>query len=283
MADAARIAFQISLFAVILGYGLTAQFADVTHLLRRPDLLTRSLLAVLLVAPVIATVLVGVLDLRPRVAIALVTLAISPLPPLLPRRSEKAGGQVQYGLGLVVVLAVLAVPLTCVAAPLIGHVFGRRYVADAWSVAELMLFSVLAPLVAGMAIRRRRPALADRIQGPIERVQRWALPVAVVVLLIDAAPSMWKLLGQSSLIAMVLFVGSMFVLGHVMGGPERESSAVLAFASSCRHPATAMTIASANLPNADEHGAVALYALITAVIGALYVHWMRRRAATPTG
>lgn len=281
MADAARIAFQISLFVVFLGYGLTAQVADVTHLLRLPDLLTRSLLAVLLIAPVTATVLVGVLDLPPQVAIALVTLALSPLPPLLPRRGENAGGHVQYGLGLVLILAVLALPVICVATPLIGHVFGRQYVASTWSPAELMLISVVAPLVAGMAIRSRRPALADRIRGPIERVQRWAMPVAAVILLIDAAPSMWKLLGQTALIAMVLFVGSMFLVGHVLGGPERESSAVLAFASSCRHPAIALTIASADSPNADEHGAVALYGLITAVLAALYVYWMRRRATAP--
>lgn len=280
MADAARIAFQISLFVVIFGYGLTARFADVTYLLRLPDLLARSLLAVLLVSPVIAGVLVGALDLRPQVAIALVTLAISPLPPLLPRRGEKAGGRPQYGLGLVMVLAVLAVPVISVAAPLIGHVFGRQYVASPWAIAELMATSVLAPLVAGMAIRARWPATAARIEGPIDRVQRLALPVAMVILLIAAAPSMWKLLGESTLLAMVLFVGSTIIVGHVLGGPEPQSSAVLAFASSCRHPATALTIASANFPNADERGAVALYGLVTAGIGALYTFWMRRRAAT---
>jgi BASS family bile acid:Na+ symporter len=59
MADAAKLAFQISLFAVILGYGLTARFSDVTYVLRLSDLLARSLLAVLVVAPVMAAVLVS--------------------------------------------------------------------------------------------------------------------------------------------------------------------------------------------------------------------------------
>ncbi len=78
------------------------------------------------------------LALRPQVAIALVTLALSPLPPLLPRRGEKAGGHVQYALGLVIVLAVLAVPVIAVAAPLLGRVFGRQYIASPWAIAELM-------------------------------------------------------------------------------------------------------------------------------------------------
>lgn len=280
MADAAKLAFQISLFVVILGYGLTARFSDVTYVLRLPDLLARSLLAVLVVAPVIAAVLVSVMALRPQVAIALVALAISPLPPLLPRRGEKAGGQVQYGLGLVVVLAVLAVPWTAVATPLLGHVFGRQYVVSAWNIAELMVTSVLAPWVAGMTIRSRRPELAERIAGPIERVQRWALPVAMIVLLIAAAPAMWKLMGGWTLIAMVLFVTIMVVIGHVLGGPDPRYSAVLAFATSCRHPAAALTVAAANFPNADERGAIALYGLVTAAIGVLYTRWLRRRSVT---
>lgn len=281
MADAARIAFQLSLFVVILGYGLTARFADVTYVLRVPDLLARSLLSVLVVAPVTAMVLASVMSIRPQVAIALVTLSLSPLPPLLPRRGEKAGGHVQYGLGLVIVLAVVAVPVIAVAAPLLGHVFGRQYVGSPWAIGELMAMSVLAPLIGGMAIRTRWPALAARISGPIERVQRWALPVAMIVLLIGAAPSMWKLMGQSTLVAMVLFVGSMVLVGHALGGPEPQSSAVLAFASSCRHPATALTIASANFPNADEHGAVALYGLVTVAIGGIYAFWMRRHSPAP--
>ena len=60
--------------------------------LRRPGLLARSLLAVLVVAPALAIALVWVFDLNREVAIALVALSISPLPPLLPSRGERAGG-----------------------------------------------------------------------------------------------------------------------------------------------------------------------------------------------
>ncbi|ORB88131.1 membrane transporter protein [Mycobacterium persicum] len=283
MAEAAKLAFQISLFVVILGYGLTAQFADVGYLTQRPGLLARSLLAVLVVAPGVAVLLVQMMDLRPEVAIALVTLAISPLPPLLPRRGEKAGGQVQFGLGLVIVLAVLAVPVLAVAATLLGNVFGHQYVVSPWAIGKLMLVSVLAPLVAGMTIGAVWPAAAKRIAGPIESAQRWVLPVAMIVLLIATAPRMWKLLSGSTLVAMAVFVVATLLVGHLLGGPDRQFSAVVAFASSCRHPATALTIASANFPDTDEHGAVALYGLITAGVGILYIRWVRRHEAASPG
>lgn len=279
MADAARLALQISLFLVILGYGLTARFSDVRYLLRLPDLLVRSLVSVFLAAPVIATVLVGVLDLEPQAAIALVTLSVSPLPPLLARRDEKAGEQSQYGLALVILLVVLAVPVIVVAPPLLGHVFGHQYVASPRAAAELVVVSVLVPLLAGMAIRSRRPGIAARIEHPVDLAQRGALPVAMILLLVAAGSSTWKLLADATLVAMVLFVGSMILIGHVLGGPDRPSAAVLAFASSCRHPATAVTIASATIPNPDGRGAVALYGLIAAGMGALYTYWLRRRVA----
>lgn len=283
VADAAKLAFQISLFVVILGYGLTAEFGDVRYVLQHPGLLARSLLAVLVVAPALAVLLVNVVDVHPQVAIALVTLAISPLPPLLPRRGAKAGGQVQFGLGLVIVLAVLAVPALAVAGRLLGDVFGKQYVTSPWSVGELMLVSVLLPLVAGMAIGKFWPALAERIGGPIERAQRWALPVAMIVLLVAAAPQMWKLMGDVTVVAILIFVLGAFTIGHVLGGPDREFSAVVAFASACRHPATALTIASANFPNADERGAVALYGVVTALVGVAYTRWLSRRARASPG
>ena len=96
---AAKAAFGLSLAVLVFGSGLAARFGDVTALLRRPGLLARSLIAVLVVAPVLAVALVRVFDLNREVAIALVALAVSPLPPLLPSRGAKAGGRADYGLG----------------------------------------------------------------------------------------------------------------------------------------------------------------------------------------
>ena len=57
-------------------------------------------------------------------------LAISPLPPLLPTREASAGASAHYGLGLMVVLALLSVAVVPLAVQLIGVVFGREYVVS---------------------------------------------------------------------------------------------------------------------------------------------------------
>ena len=86
------LAFQISLLVIVFGYGLRAKFADLLYLYRRPALLLRSLIVVLVLMPDVAVALARWFDFTPTVEIALVALAISPLPPLLPTREAKAGG-----------------------------------------------------------------------------------------------------------------------------------------------------------------------------------------------
>ena len=115
--------------------------------------------------------------------------------------------------------------------------------------------------------------------GPIEQAQRWILPIAMIALLISVAPQMWSLRGNGTLTAIGIFVLGTFVVGHLFGGRDRRDAAVLAFATSCRHPATALALASANFPDTDEHAAIALYGLVTAAIGAVYTQWLRRRRA----
>ncbi len=257
-AVAAKTAFGVSLAVLVFGSGLGARFSDVAALLRRPGLLARSLVAVLVVAPAIAVTLVGVFDLNREVAIALVALAVSPLPPLLPGRGEKAGGRTEYGLGLVLILAVLAVPMIALSTVILERLFGRDYVVAPWAIGRLLILSMLLPLVSGMVVARISPSTAQRLSSPIEKAQRWLLPIAMVV------------------------VGG-FAAGDLLGGPDRRDATVLAFATSCRHPATALALASANFPDADEHAAVALYGLVTAAIGSAYTLWFRRQRAADPG
>jgi bile acid:Na+ symporter, BASS family len=76
-----------------------------------PGLLPSSLIAVVVIAPLVAVALVKVFDVHREVAIALVALSISPLPPLLASRGARAGGRHEYGLGLLLALGLLAVPV----------------------------------------------------------------------------------------------------------------------------------------------------------------------------
>jgi BASS family bile acid:Na+ symporter len=123
----AMLALQVSILATVFGFGLGATFDTVLFLVRRPGILARSLLAMFVVMPVIAVLLVRAFDFPSTVEIALVALAISPLPPVLPNRLIKAGGRASYAISLVATAGLASIILIPLAIELLGRHFGHVY------------------------------------------------------------------------------------------------------------------------------------------------------------
>src|SRR5262245_42156877 len=119
------LALQVSILSIVFGFGLKATPADLMYLVRRPGLLLRSLLAVFVIMPIVAILLVRMFDFPPTVRAALVALAISPVPPLLPRKERKAGATSSYGLGLMAILALVSIVAVPASLELLGRLFQR--------------------------------------------------------------------------------------------------------------------------------------------------------------
>src|SRR5262245_12980070 len=100
---------QISIGLIVCSVALRAKPGDITYLLRRPSLLVRSLLAMNVVMPFIAALVAMFFHLRPEVELALVLLAVSPVPPILPGKEGKAGGNISYGIGLLTLSALTSI------------------------------------------------------------------------------------------------------------------------------------------------------------------------------
>jgi bile acid:Na+ symporter, BASS family len=270
------LAFQISIVCTVFGYGLKTTLDDLLYVVRSPGLLVRSLIAVFVIMPVVAVALARWFDFPRTVEIALIALAISPTPPLLPKREAKTGGYEPYGLGLMALLALLSIPVVPLSAMLLSAFFGRRFGAPALAIAGIVFKAVLLPLAVGMTVRALTPAIAARLDKPIAMIPMVLMPLAAAVLLISTAPAMWHLIGGGTIVALVLFLAIGFVVGHVMGGPDPDHAIVLAISTACRHPAIALAIASANFPDEQFGAAIILYMLLGLVAGIPYTVWNKR-------
>ncbi len=164
------LALQTSILLTVFGFGLQATLDDVLHLLRRPSLLGRSLAAMFLFMPVLAVAMARAFNLMPAVEIALMALAISPVPPLLLKKEDKAGGQASYGLGLMAIFGVLSIVIVPVGARILGEVFGHPFSMAPRAIARVMLTTTVLPLTAGMVCRAILPAIAKQIAKPIALV-----------------------------------------------------------------------------------------------------------------
>jgi BASS family bile acid:Na+ symporter len=278
--DVVLLALQVSILSMVFGFGLKATSEDLLYLLRRPGLLARSFLAVLVIMPVVAVVIAVLFGFQRPVQIVLLCLAMSPVPPILPRKETGAGGQASYALGLLAILSLLSIVAIPVILQILALVFSRPLEMSPGAIAGIVMKTTLLPLLAGMAVRAFVPALAKRIEKPVALIANVLLPVAVLALLSGALSSMWAAIGSGALVAMLIFTVAGLAVGHVLGGPDPGHAVVLALSTACRHPAIALTIAATNFPNLQFGPIMLLYLVVNAIAGIPYVKWQRRRAGT---
>ena len=273
------LALQIAIIGTVFTFGLRATVDDVLYVWRRPSLLVRSLLAVFVIMPILVAVFVMALDSRSDLEVVLVALALSPVPPILPNKINKARGSSSFGLGLMVVLAVGsigAIPLSIAALDLVTQ---RPIVVQPGAIARIVAMTVVVPLLAGMALNRIAPRFSEALVTPLSRIATVLLLIGVALLVYGTREAIWAATGGGAVAASVAFVAVGLLVGHLMGGPEPEHSTVLALSTACRHPAIALSLASTNFPHEQFAGMVILYLLVSGVVGIPYVKWQGRRAS----
>ena len=272
------IVLKASVLLTVFAIGLRASVHDATYLFRRPGELVRALLAMNVLMPVFAVVLISIFDLTPAVRIALVALSVSPIPPLLPNKMVKEGGTDSYAIGLLVavgLLAIIFVPLAMEIIELVRQVPLQMMMA---SVAKLVFITVLIPILVGVAVHKLAPALAERVAKPISQIAGIGLLACLVAILFAAAPAIWALVGNGTVIALAAFVLVGLAVGHFLGGPEPENRSSLAISTASRHPGIAIALAQANFPEQKlAMAAVLLYLLVNGFVSIPYLLWTRRR------
>jgi predicted Na+-dependent transporter len=272
-----RFALLISVMLIVFGFGLSCTVRDATSLFRKPSLLVRSLLAMNVLLPFFAAALASYFALRPAIAIALIALAVSPVPPVFPGKELKLGAHPDYVFGLFGASTLLAIVLAPLTVALIGVAFSRHVSVAPLAIAKTVAFTVLVPFSLGVIVRAMIPAFAERASRITGQVGMWLLIIAFAPVLIKEWPAMISLIGNGTLAALVAFTVVGLVVGHLLGGPDPDNRTVLALATASRHPGVALTIATAVFPDQVLVApALLLYLVVSAIASTPYVLWRRR-------
>jgi BASS family bile acid:Na+ symporter len=203
-----------------------------------------------------------------------------PTPPILPKKALKAGGTEAYTIGLLVAAAALSIIVIPLSMEMFERVTGVSLVMRASSVATLVLTTILAPLLVGMAVRTVAHASADRMARPIGVLASVLLMVSAVPILIGLAGTVFSVITDGTVLSLAAFALAGLIIGHVLGGPEPDNRPVLALATASRHPAVALAIAHANFPEQRLAAAeVFLYLILSGILSALYLSWVKRKRA----
>lgn len=270
------LALNASMFLVVFVLGLGATFRSVTYLFRHPGLLLRSILSMNLIMLTFAILVCIWFQPPPAVRIALVGIALSPVPPILPNTQLGAGGASQYVFGLLVGTALTSILVAPLAIELVDRWFGFEAHLPPAKVASIVFVSIVIPLVLGILVHQFAPALAARIAKPLSIFANVLLVAAALPMLVAVTPVLWPLVGNGVLAALIGFTLVGVTVGHFLGGPDEDNRTVLALATGSRHPGIPLALASLNFPDQKDVVAVVLYHLIIGALVALpYV--MRRK------
>lgn len=271
------LALQASIMLTVFGFGLTATFSQATYLFRNPALLLRTVLAMSVVMPFLVAALTHYLGVRFELAVALVALAVSPVPPIIQRTELTAGGRMEYVCGLMVAMSVLAIVLVPLSLAILDVVFDRHGVVTVAAIAKIMAMTVLIPLAVGLACRRLFPASA-KASGPVLAVAGVLLGVAAAGLLYAMWPLVAKYLGNGVVLAMIVVALIGLAVGHAVGGPVAADRTVLAISTASRHPAVALAVATSGPAAAarDEFALILMYLVVATLVCLPYEKWRSR-------
>lgn len=271
---------------MVFAVGLRARVSDMAFLMHRPSLLIRSIVSMHVVMPLLVLWSAIGFELHPAVKVGLIALALSPVPPMLPNRTSMALGNPSYTVGLLTTTAVLSIFFVPLALWTLGMLLHTHLFLPPHTVLLLVGVSILLPLASGIVVSHFAPRLADRGAKPISIFASVLLVLAAVPLVVDAWPWMRVLIGNGTLVAIILLTVLGLGIGHLLGGPDPDTRSVLGIATATRHPAVAITISVAAAPShvlspsalVLAPAAVLLALIVGAVASVPYLAWTKRQA-----
>lgn len=272
-----------SILLTVLGIGMNASWSDALYVFRNPGLLLRSLLSMSVAMPLVAAGLVVAFDLPPTVQVALVALAVSPVPPILPKKELNAGGHASYAIGLLVAIAILSIVTVPVVVSWFVRAFDRSGGIAPIAVAKIVLVTILAPLAVGIGLHRWLPALAEKAARPIALLGTLLLVASALPLAFAFWPAIAALFGNGTVLIVAAMAVIGLVIGHILGGPRPHDRTVLALSTTSRHPAVALAVAVAGGADSRSNlAAILLYLIVATLVSIPYVVWRKRVAKSAT-
>ncbi|MFN6500250.1 MAG: bile acid:sodium symporter family protein [Nostoc sp. DedQUE01] len=268
---------KVTIFSLMLAIGCNLSFEKMLSFWRKPALVFRALLAVVVLVPLVVIFLLKLFNLPPEVMIGLALLAASPGAPLTTKRSQQAGGRFHYSASLQLTLAILAVFVT----PITLAIFAALFESISQKVAILevarqVIMVQLLPVSLGILMQKFAPTFTEKIAKPLTFIANSLFLVLIVLACILGLPlfsQVWKL----PLVAIAIMVIASLGIGHALGRFDDDTRSTLAIFCIARNFGLALFIAILNHVQQQVIATLIAYLILGAVIGGFYSIWNKRK------
>lgn len=267
---------QGALCLIIASIGLQARHRDVLAAMRNTDLVLKGLLAVNVIVPIAALVITSILPIHPLVRIGIVIMAVSPMAPLVQMKMWKGGLDTSAAIGLYVALILSAIIFVPATVALLSALYPTQASISVAAVAKMVAITTLAPVAVGLAISNWAPDFARRAAPIVMILGFIAVLLLAVLILYKKGGAMIGLLGDGTLLAIMVTVAVGIAAGSLLGRPNPANSTALAMAAGTRHPGIAALIVHANFNEPRVMLTVLLFLLTGIIMTIAYLLWQKK-------
>ena len=260
-----------SVILLMLGAGLGIEIQQIIDFIKRIRLVGLGLLANFIIIPAVIYVFMRLIPLSPDIKIGIILMAAAPLAPMAPSPFvAKAKGDVVYSVGLMTICAVLSLVLT----PLIISLFIPESVGgvvlNPLDIVRTVLIVQIIPVSVGMAIRRTRPGLAEKLLKVVPKIGQIGLLIGVALLLASQARGIAAIDPMAYLLMVVFVVISLLVGDMILKGESLEKRRSLAVSTAIRNVPLAFLIANSSYPGTVVAPVALIFSVFTMLLSIVY-------------
>ena len=271
LSKAVPVTMLVFVVSSMLAVGLSLTVTQILVPLRNLRLVSLALLANFVLMPLLALAIAKVLRLDEPLSVALLLLGAAAGAPFLPKLAGIAKSNLAFAVGLMVLLMVLTVGYM----PLVLPLLLKGVSVDPTKIARSLVFLMLLPLIAGLAVKGRYDRLATRLVPLLNRISTLSLGIMILLMLATNIRNILGLYGSRGVLASVLFLIVGFGMGWVLGGPGFDTKGVLALGTAQRNIAAALVVGGQNFSDPT----VVVMVAVVAIVGLLVLIPLARAAA----
>ncbi len=271
----------LGLAIIMLGLGLSLTWADFRRVAQMPRPVLVGLGVQTLILPAAALAIAHAFGLAPALAVGLMLLAASPGGATANLFSHLAEGDVALNITLTAVNSMLSiVTLPLLVGLSLSHFLGQdKHIPLQFGKILSVMAIVLVPVAIGMAVRKRRPDVALKLDKPVR------IASAAFLFLIIAATALqerhhlgdlFRQVGIPALVFNLVSLGVGFLVPRLLRLPERQATAI-ALEIGIHNGTLAIAVAHTVLGDGTMAVPAAIYSLIMFATAGAFSAWARKR------
>jgi predicted Na+-dependent transporter len=260
----------ISVILLMFGVGMNTSFSQIIRAVRQFGTILRGVLANFLVTPLVIYLVLLALPLPPDIKIGIMLMAAAPVAPMAPQFVAGARGDVAYGVGLMVVVALLSVVLTPLILGLALPESEKGIALDPMQIVQTLIIVQLIPISIGLAIRQRRPDWVERLLKIVPRIGQIGLVMGICLLLVSQSDQILSISLMTYPLLVLLVAFCLFIGDWMLTGETADKRRALAVSTAIRNIPLALLIASSSFPDSAAMPITLVFSVLTMVLSVLY-------------